>query len=237
MVVAELTPKQLYERRNLPFIYFVLRPLGRVCLPFAAWLGVSPNQVTLVSILISLAGLSLLAAGGLALSLAGVAMLHVALVLDMVDGDLARLRGTASRRGEFLDALAGFARQALLLPALGIGVARMPDLGHDVMVKVIDFSPDVYIQVGLWAGFVFLLSKLITLRYRVLIGESLREKSGKLGRVSLNFEDALIPLLVVGAVTQSLSLVVLLYALYYAAAGLYTVVAALVEVGSESSSD
>ncbi len=44
----------------------------------------------------------------------------------------------------------------------------------------------------------------------------------------MNFEDALIPLLIVGVVTQSLSLVVLLYALYYAAA---------VEVGSESSSD
>ena len=237
MVVAELTPKQRYERRNLPYIYFVLRPLGRMCLPFAASLGVSPNQVTLASIFISLTGLSLLAAGGLALSLAGVAVLHMGLVLDMVDGDLARLRGTASRRGEFLDALGGFTRQALLLPALSIGVARVPGLGHDLIVKAIDFPPDVYVQVGLWAGFLFLLSKLITLRYRVLIGESLREQSGKLGRVSLNFEDALIPLLIVGVVTQSLSLVVLLYALYYAAAGLYTVVATLVEVGLRSASD
>ena len=72
--------------------------------------------------------------------------------------------------------------------------------------------------------------------YRVLIGESLRQQSGKLGRVSLNFEDGLILLLAVGA-TQSLSLALLLCALYHAAVGLYTGVATFVEVGSEPSSN
>ena len=223
MAAGQLTPKQAFERRNLPYIYFGLRPLGRACLPFAAKLGVTPNQVTLASVLISLVGIGLLATGGLTLSLIGLAVLHGGLVLDMVDGDLARLTGKASIRGEFADALGGYIRGGLMFPAIGISVARVMDRGHELITDVFDYSPDVYFQVGVWIGLLYFASRLITLRYRTLLGGSVRQSAGRLGRLSLNFEDMLLPLLIVAAATRTMSLVLLLYGLYYLASGLYTI--------------
>jgi CDP-diacylglycerol--glycerol-3-phosphate 3-phosphatidyltransferase len=71
-------------------------PIGRA----AARLGLSPTMVTVLGLTISVGGSVLIGFGHLAL---GAAVLGIGATLDIVDGVLARLTGTESRRGALLD--------------------------------------------------------------------------------------------------------------------------------------
>jgi phosphatidylglycerophosphate synthase len=91
------------------------QPLGRYwAFPLAERLAaalaptrVRPNAVTLLaaSLMLGAAGLVGLAGPGLGPQLAAAAMLALALVLDTADGRLARLQGTCSEFGRWLDAV------------------------------------------------------------------------------------------------------------------------------------
>ena len=233
MTADQLSPKQRFERESTPYGYFVLRPLGRLCLPAALKLGVTPNQVTLATLPIILAAMGLLAAGGVALSIAGILILHIGLVLDHLDGELARATGKTSVRGEFLDALNGYIYSALLPPAVGYGLSRVPDLGHDAISEIIHIPADAYLQIGLWTGLAFVTSRLISLRFRSMFAQSLREKAAGFGRASMIFSSTLPLIFIVGAVTQFLSVVLIVYAVFYALTLIYIIPGSYVRSGSQ----
>lgn len=84
---------------------YVNRPLGRRLAAAAYRLGLTPNQVTVVSAVFSFAGVAAVAAVPPSWPLAvGVyAALVLGFALDSADGQLARLRGRSSPAGEWLD--------------------------------------------------------------------------------------------------------------------------------------
>jgi hypothetical protein len=233
MTADQLTPKQRFERGSRPYGYFVLRPLGKLCVPTALKLGVTPNQVTLATLPIILAAMGFLAAGGVALSVSGILILHIGLVLDHLDGELARATGKTSTRGEFLDALIGYIYGALLPPAVGYGLSRVPDLGHDAIREIVDIPADAYLQIGLWAGLAFVTSRLISLRFRSMFAQSLRERAAGFGRASMIFSSTLPLIFIVGAVTQFLSVVLIVYAAFYALTLTYIIAGSYVRSGSQ----
>jgi phosphatidylglycerophosphate synthase len=233
MTTDHLSPKQRFEKESRPYGYYILRPLGRLCLPLALKIGATPNQVTLATLPIILVAMALFAAGGFVLSIAAVLTLHVGLVLDHLDGDLARATGKTSVRGEFLDALIGYIYGALLPAAVGFGVSRVPDLGHDTISDIIDIPADAYIQIGLWAGLAFVTSRLISLRYRTLFSQSLREGAAGFGRASMIFSSSLPLIIFAGAVTQYLSFVLIVYTVFYALTLIYIIVGSYVRSASE----
>lgn len=118
--------------RTFPWIAYVLRPTSFL----VTWLlpsWVTANQVTLFSYLVALGSLGFLAAGSSAGFLVGSVLLVLFNLIDCVDGNLARLRGTSDPFGRFLDALAF---PAFILPyfALGIGLARAAGPGTGEVV-------------------------------------------------------------------------------------------------------
>jgi len=230
----QLSPKQRFEKESRPYGYYILRPLGRLCLPLALKMGATPNQVTLATLPIILAAMALFAAGGVVISIVAVLILHVGLVLDHLDGDLARATGKTSVRGEFLDALIGYIYGALLPAAVGYGVSRVPDLGHDAISDIIDIPVDAYIQIGLWGGLAFVTSRLISLRYRTMFSQSLREEAAGFGRASMIFSSTLPLIVLVGAAARYLSLVLIVYAVFYALTLVYIIVGSYVRSGSRS---
>lgn len=84
---------------------YVNRPAGRVVAAFANQFGLTPDGATAISATMSTAGLVLLATQRPTLwsGLAVACLLAGGYVLDSVDGQLARLRGGGSVRGEWLD--------------------------------------------------------------------------------------------------------------------------------------
>ncbi|MFQ5838370.1 MAG: CDP-alcohol phosphatidyltransferase family protein [Thermoplasmata archaeon] len=85
---------------NYPITNYVLRRFSR---PLAARLATSritPNQITVISGVMGLGGAGLIA---LEYIYAAVFILFISEILDCTDGDLARIRGQASRYGAYLD--------------------------------------------------------------------------------------------------------------------------------------
>ncbi len=83
---------------------FVHRPLARLLTPVALRLDLTPNQVTGLSVLLGLAAAAAFALGRWWSLVIGAVLLQLSLVVDCVDGDVARYRRMFSPAGAWLDA-------------------------------------------------------------------------------------------------------------------------------------
>lgn len=82
---------------------FVNRTISeRISRRLVRW-PVTPNQITAASLLLGLLGAWILRLDGAATSLLGLALFQCSVVLDHVDGEIARLRFQSSRLGKWLD--------------------------------------------------------------------------------------------------------------------------------------
>jgi phosphatidylglycerophosphate synthase len=100
---------------------FVARPLAAVLLVPLQRTSITPNQITLATLVVFAAAAGIIAFvptwTGLLL---GAAVLEFAYVLDCVDGQLARLRGTSSAIGAHLDFLMDELKAFVLVAAVGV---------------------------------------------------------------------------------------------------------------------
>lgn len=83
---------------------------------------VTPNQLTLVTLLVALAGAGLLAHGGATAADWGAGIFVLARFLDHFDGELARQKRMTSRLGYYLDYLSGAVSYGALFLCIGIGL-------------------------------------------------------------------------------------------------------------------
>ncbi|WP_206305910.1 CDP-alcohol phosphatidyltransferase family protein [Streptomyces sp. RFCAC02] len=132
--LARLRDAQKTARGVSLYSRYVNRPAGRVCAAAAHRAGLTPNGVTAASALLSLAGVAAVAllppswplAAGVWAALAG------GFALDAADGQLARLCGTGSPAGEWLDHAVDCAKITALHTAVLIAFHRhfaLPDDG------------------------------------------------------------------------------------------------------------
>lgn len=104
---------------------FVARPLAAVLLVPLERTRVTPNQVTLATLFVFAASAGLMAfVPGRRALLGAVGLLEFAYVLDCVDGQLARLRGTSTPIGAHLDFLMDELKAFLLVAAVGVRLWR-----------------------------------------------------------------------------------------------------------------
>ena len=115
----------IYRRTRKPndiiWNRFVARPLAAVLVVPLARTGITPNQVTFLTLPVFLAGavvLALLPSWGALL--AGAAIIELSYVLDCADGQLARLKGTSSPVGAHLDFLMDELKAFALVAAIAI---------------------------------------------------------------------------------------------------------------------
>ena len=94
----------------------IIRPMCFYFVKFFAWLGITPNTVTILSMFVGAGSSFFFVSGcfyyegtkGLIYNLIAIALLMVADLLDCTDGQLARYTGQKSRMGRILDGVAGF---------------------------------------------------------------------------------------------------------------------------------
>jgi phosphatidylglycerophosphate synthase len=103
--LADLRHVQKTSKGAPAYSRFVNRRLGRILAAAAFTVGMTPNQVTMVSAAFTFAGIGTIAsfAPSPASALAASLLLLVGYALDSADGQLARLRGGGSVAGEWLD--------------------------------------------------------------------------------------------------------------------------------------
>ncbi|MCP4365014.1 MAG: CDP-alcohol phosphatidyltransferase family protein [Planctomycetes bacterium] len=100
---------KLYGRLTLetdsPFSVHVSRKISRLVTGVMVELPITPNQITLLSLVIGLAACWLYLQGGYWYSVLGAMTLYASIILDLSDGEVARLKFMSSKYGALLDSL------------------------------------------------------------------------------------------------------------------------------------
>lgn len=146
--------------------YFV-RPLSFYFSWFFVRINVSANGATVISLILGLMGCGLLALGDRQNSIIGCALLLGWLVLDHVDGNLARFYKTQSKFGDFLDTIACYTVLALFPLGFGIGSA----------VAYMDDNPDLALWMAGLGGMASILNILPRLFYQKMRGYRIQDGS------------------------------------------------------------
>ena len=100
-------------------------------------LGLSPLAISLIGLLITAVSGWMVAKGSLFF---GAIVFLVGSGFDMLDGDLARLQGTVSRRGAFLDSCFDRLGEAFLFAGLTWYFATLPGGSHPVALVLITWT-------------------------------------------------------------------------------------------------
>ncbi|GAA4347293.1 CDP-alcohol phosphatidyltransferase family protein [Angustibacter luteus] len=107
---------------------FLVRPLSRPLTRRAVGAGLAPAQVTAVALLLGLLSALAYAGGSRVWLVVGSVLLLTSLVVDCVDGELARYTRTTSARGAWLDVAADRIKEYAVYGALAAGVVGA---GHE----------------------------------------------------------------------------------------------------------
>jgi phosphatidylglycerophosphate synthase len=100
---------------------FVARPLAAVVVVPLARTRISPNQVTLATLVVFLAGAAIMAfVPGWGALVGAAAIIELSYVLDCADGQLARLKGSSSPVGAHLDFLMDELKAFALVAAIAV---------------------------------------------------------------------------------------------------------------------
>ncbi len=94
----------------------IVRPLART--------AITPNQITILTLILALAGAAMFAQGTPETVNWGAGFFILARFMDHFDGELARMTGKTSRLGYYLDYLSGGVSYAALFICIGIGLGN-----------------------------------------------------------------------------------------------------------------
>ncbi|MGB8022233.1 MAG: DUF5941 domain-containing protein [Candidatus Nanopelagicales bacterium] len=131
-ILAELDgmdqARVLLERANRPddgfYSTFVLRRASKPVTATALRLGLSPNQISLFSLAVGLCAAACFAVGSWPALLAGAVLMQASLIIDCVDGEVARFTRSFSDLGAWLDAATDRVKEYAAYAGLAAGSVR-----------------------------------------------------------------------------------------------------------------
>ncbi|WP_258724062.1 CDP-alcohol phosphatidyltransferase family protein [Cellulomonas sp. NS3] len=143
-VVARLAAAQKSNRGAPGWSRWVNRPVGRQLAAFAYRRGMTPNQVTAASATVSAVAIALLATlrPTVATGVLVAVLLVLGFALDAADGQLARLTGTGSPAGEWLDHVVDATKTALIHVAVLVTWYRFFDLPDALLLVPLAFGAE-----------------------------------------------------------------------------------------------
>lgn len=106
------------------FSVFFLRKFSKLLTWLAVKIGATPNQVTLISFAIGLYSAFCFAQGSFWQILLGAVLLQLSIIVDCVDGELARYTRQFSQLGAWLDAVTDRVKEYMVFMGLAIGAEK-----------------------------------------------------------------------------------------------------------------
>ena len=202
----------------------VLRPLSYYPTWLCLRLGVSANQVTIFSWIVAIASFVFFASGSYLGAIIGAVLMNVWILLEHVDGNVARCTNSSSQYGDYLDFLSGSVIAQFVFVAIGIGLFRYPDLVMNSLAarfSVLDIN-SIVLFLGAWASLTHVLSMLIRGEFVRILSVSLRVFQVPRNTVLYYLETiahnlfclcAVLVLMIFGAIFSFLSIIILAWAL------------------------
>ena len=113
------------ELPGLPKQWFpLIRHFSLRLTPLLLRWPITPNQITLVSLFLGLAGCALFISSDWTTDIIGALLIVVSYILDNCDGEVARIKGLSSEFGAHLDDIVDSSVDTAFFLALGYGMAR-----------------------------------------------------------------------------------------------------------------
>lgn len=214
-IAASLPPHRW--RIDSPLTVVLFRPLSFL----AAWLflalGLNANAVTYLSVALCLAGFGFMVSGSAWAAWLGLGLFAVFDVLDCTDGNMARVKKSASPWGEWVDAFGGYAAYTTLLLGGGAiaeaqSAGRLPGIEGAVLPW-----PGGWVLVAAAAAAANLFMRAIYQAKRAVKADPGRASVSIEKRLSeyLGLSGALLPLLALGLAFGFLPWIVAAYAVFY----------------------
>jgi len=121
--IAALRLKMANRANDGFFSVFFLRKFSKILTWVAVKIGATPNQVTLLSFAIGLYSAYLFSRGTFLPILLGAILLQLSIIVDCVDGELARYTRKFSKLGAWLDAVTDRVKEYLVFLGLAYGAS------------------------------------------------------------------------------------------------------------------
>jgi len=232
--MSRITIKEIRDRyliakekeKKFKWTYYVRRPASY----YLAWpflrLGISANSVTMLWLAIAMVGCAFLASGGYVNMIVGTILLEFAIILDCVDGHIARFTGP-KYSGEVLDTWAGEILLVLSLLSLGIGLSNSDsEIFTSRIVNFLDLGKGVYLYLGIFAALASLSSWTVRIHWRTITRglslNSIEPDHDLRGSTTILFADnlfhysgALTVLMVVSSILHIMDVMLILIAVIY----------------------
>ncbi len=174
-----MSPEKKKSAKNDYFAFYVGRPLSYILsIPFL-YTKISPNAVSLISIVPLIIGFVLMCVGrSRGILVIGWGCFFLWNLLDGVDGNIARYKKQFSKMGSVYDAMSGYVAMVLSFFAWGVAAAHNPSR----LQSIVQIPLDVYIILGALSGvFVifprFIMHKAITTLGNANSMDSVKDKS------------------------------------------------------------
>jgi len=190
-------------------------------------LGLSANQITVMSLIVGVIGCGLLAFGNYIGAIVGALLTNIWILLDCIDGMVARYNGTASDYGSFLETVVWAVFSALFFISVGLSAFNHPDpVLNSVTHRLfgLDINRSLFIFLGGWASVFYISHEFIYSAYArtfsdssAIVAQFKQATTGSLlHKIELNLDNIsgiLMPTLLFAVVFRFLSLFILLWAL------------------------
>jgi phosphatidylglycerophosphate synthase len=111
-------------RHDGPVAYFLIRPVSSRISRLLVRTGLAPNVITTIGLVTGLGAGVLAGLGGFGPVLGATLLFLAGLVLDCVDGEMARVTLSTSRSGQWLDTIADDLSVMALTVGMGVGLSR-----------------------------------------------------------------------------------------------------------------
>jgi len=175
-----MTPEKIKIAKNDFFAFYIGRPITYVLTVPFLYTNITPNAVSLLSIIPILAGFVLMYfACTQSMMVVAWALFFLWSLLDGVDGNIARYKKMTSPLGSVYDAMGGYI--AMVLEFFGWGVVAAHNGG--ILSEYISIDPDIYIILGAVSGIAQIFPRFIMHKVVTTLGDEkkvsgVKDKSG-----------------------------------------------------------
>jgi len=175
-------------------------------------IGFSANQVTFFSGIAVVLGMVLMTVDNQPCIILGTLLFNLWAVLDCVDGNVARVRGTISKSGEFIDSIAGYLAWGFVFLAAGAAAENARALAPTYLNGV------NFLLVGALASICNLIMRLLYQHFALFFGQHMYEVGTPQRQWAreIGLTGFLMPALLVCATLGVLHWLILFYAAFHA---------------------
>jgi len=198
--------------------HYFARKIAFFITPIFLKLKVSANQVSILAIITGIIAAILIMVGDFWQVFLGAILMQVWLIIDKVDGVIARYKKTITRFGEFLEEFDGAVIAALFFSSIGVAASKLPGF----LPFSLQFSPHLLIILGVLTSFFVIFRHLIFRHFEAVFPRGKESEGGHSfgsGRLAIFYKMA-VKFLGIYSLAQPF----LILAIIFNFLGLYTLV-------------